>query len=79
MFKVEGLRLRKVDIRPPGIRIPMAKGQSTKIISMIEWIQASRLSTKNYVSGRPAGLSAQHNLEGQVTRFTPHKALKLIA
>ena len=29
-----------------GIRTPMARGRSTKIISMMKWIRTSRLSTK---------------------------------
>ena len=33
-----------------GIQIPMAQGQSTKIMSTIEWIRTSRLSIKNSLS-----------------------------
>ena len=33
-------------------RIPMARGLSTKTISMIKWIPTSRLSIKDSVSGR---------------------------
>ena len=45
-------RARKVDVRFPGkeIQTPMAQGRSTKIISMIKWIQTSKLSIKNSLS-----------------------------
>ena len=33
-----------------GIQTPKAQGPSTKVISMIEWIQTSRLSIKNFFS-----------------------------
>ena len=50
MFPVAkfSLRTSKVDIRLPGTS--MAQGRSTKIISMIKWIRASRLSRKNSLS-----------------------------
>ena len=38
-----------------GIRIPMAQGRSTKIISMIKWIQTSRLSKENSLPRRYDG------------------------
>ena len=33
-----------------GIQAPMAQGRSTKIITMIEWIQTRKLSIKNSLS-----------------------------
>ena len=46
------LASRKIDIRLPGKKIQtlMAQGQSTKIISSIQWIRNSRLSVKNSLS-----------------------------
>ena len=33
-----------------GIQTPMAQGRSTKILSMIKWIQTGRLAIKNSLS-----------------------------
>jgi hypothetical protein len=43
---------RKVDIGylEKGIQTPMARGRSTKIISMMKWIRTSRLSLQNSLS-----------------------------
>ena len=38
------------DYLEKGIQIPMARGRSAQIFSMIEWIRTCRLSIKNFLS-----------------------------
>ena len=56
LYKIVGLPFRKVNIRLPGKRQLNSHGARPVhlIITMIEWIRTSRLSTKNSLSGLTA-------------------------
>ena len=73
---------RKIDTRLPGKRKSnsMAQGQSTKIISMMQWIRTSRLPIKDSLSpgdasgddhSRGARLQLQVSLQGNIAHKKP--------